>query len=547
MKTPIPNVYQFYDTETTGINTQLDQILQFASVPTDGDLNIIESGVANLICKPRLDVIAHPKAYLTHFLDVDTLNAEGMNEFMLTRAIQNIFTETPGTCISGYNTHSFDDNLVRNLMMRNMKDYYQHEYSDGNFRMDVFKMVQLVFAIRPEILNWRDKENGTKSLKLEHLSADNGIAHDNAHDALDDVLATIGVAKKIKEANPRLFNYALQLCNKQNTMALLAKREPLIHIDTVHGQDQNITTLIQPIVLDKMIKTKFLCLDLRHDPRQLLQMSNEEINKFLYTKRAELPEGSPKIPIIGVETNKQPIIAATTGLLTNDFANRANIDLDEINRNREFIRDNTQLAAKIQDAMVSDMPKSKDVYKSIYSGGFLHKDDGAARSRLHFKEQGSESLKIEKVDVHAEALLMRDSVRQFELILRSKWNSFNSHLLTTNFSPTEFRKWVDYLEVKLYEGIEGSLTMSEFYEAVNMVEIEKPLTSNEKTILDKLVAHTKEVEKTVENLREMADELFQESELERSDSKKIQEIERRINATLDYEVKESTQESSLSI
>ncbi|MBK8861226.1 MAG: hypothetical protein IPN48_10065 [Sphingomonadales bacterium] len=34
--------FVFYDTETTGIDTSFDQILQFAAIRTDEDLNILE-------------------------------------------------------------------------------------------------------------------------------------------------------------------------------------------------------------------------------------------------------------------------------------------------------------------------------------------------------------------------------------------------------------------------------------------------------------------------------------------------------------------------
>ena len=34
--------FVFYDTETTGINASFDQILQFAAIRTDADLNEIE-------------------------------------------------------------------------------------------------------------------------------------------------------------------------------------------------------------------------------------------------------------------------------------------------------------------------------------------------------------------------------------------------------------------------------------------------------------------------------------------------------------------------
>ena len=47
-------------------------------------------------------------------------------------------------------------------------------------------------------------EEGKPVFKLDQLSLANGIEHANAHDALADVRATIGIAKIIKET--QLFN-----------------------------------------------------------------------------------------------------------------------------------------------------------------------------------------------------------------------------------------------------------------------------------------------------------------------------------------------------
>ena len=46
---------------------------------------------------------------------------------------------------------------------------------------------------------------------LEQLAAANGLVHSQAHEALSDVEATIALAARLKERQPRLFDYALAL------------------------------------------------------------------------------------------------------------------------------------------------------------------------------------------------------------------------------------------------------------------------------------------------------------------------------------------------
>ena len=57
--------YVFYDTETTGIETAFDQILQFAAIRTDDDLN--ELGRFNIRCRLLPHIIPSPIALqVTH-------------------------------------------------------------------------------------------------------------------------------------------------------------------------------------------------------------------------------------------------------------------------------------------------------------------------------------------------------------------------------------------------------------------------------------------------------------------------------------------------
>ena len=49
----------------------------------------------------------------------------------------------------------------------------------------------------------------------------NGVAHANAHDALSDVLATIEMARLVKNAQPKLFEYLFDLRNKNKVKALI--------------------------------------------------------------------------------------------------------------------------------------------------------------------------------------------------------------------------------------------------------------------------------------------------------------------------------------
>ena len=49
-----------------------------------------------------------------------------------------------GTCVAGYNSIRFDDELTRQLLYRNFYDPYEREWKNGNSRWDIIDMVRLL-------------------------------------------------------------------------------------------------------------------------------------------------------------------------------------------------------------------------------------------------------------------------------------------------------------------------------------------------------------------------------------------------------------------
>ena len=63
--------YVFYDTETTDVSTAFAQILQFAAIKTDDDLNEIER--FEIRCRLLPHIIPSPKALLVTGISPETL------------------------------------------------------------------------------------------------------------------------------------------------------------------------------------------------------------------------------------------------------------------------------------------------------------------------------------------------------------------------------------------------------------------------------------------------------------------------------------------
>ena len=123
--------------------------------------------------------------------------------------------------------------------------------SANNSRWDLIDLARMCYALRPEGVEWPLHEPGKPSFRLEDLSAANSIAHEGAHDALADVRATIGLARRIRTAQPRLFSWALDMRDQKQVARLLdtVEPKPLLHTSSRIAATRGCTTLVLPLAI----------------------------------------------------------------------------------------------------------------------------------------------------------------------------------------------------------------------------------------------------------------------------------------------------------
>jgi exodeoxyribonuclease-1 len=203
------NSYLFYDIETTGLNRAFDQVLEFAAIRTDLNLNEIERH--NVAVKLRPDVIPSPRAILTNRILATDL-ARGLPEYEATQQIHHLMNQ-PGTISLGYNTLGFDDELLRFSFHRNLLPPYTHQFKNGCRRMDLFPMAVLYWLYKKDVISWPEID-GKPSLKLEHLSAANRLVSGQSHEAMVDVAATVELARRFHQKK-KMWQYLEGYFDKQ--------------------------------------------------------------------------------------------------------------------------------------------------------------------------------------------------------------------------------------------------------------------------------------------------------------------------------------------
>ncbi|WP_272521783.1 exodeoxyribonuclease I [Providencia sp. PROV202] len=406
-----------HDYETFGKHPALDRPAQFAGVRTDLDFNIIDEPEV-FYCKPTDDYLPQPEAVMITGITPQIAMANGVNEAEFAKRIHNAFS-VPNTCIMGYNNIRFDDEVTRNIFYRNFYDPYAYSWQQGNSRWDLLDALRACFALRPEGINWPENDDGLPSLRLEHLTKANGVTHENAHDAMSDVLATINMAKLLKQAQPRMFDYFYQLRNKNkvNQLIDIVDMTPLVHVSGMFGAVRSYISLVAPLAWHPENKNAVIMCDLSADMSPLLTLNADELRERLYTPKAELGDELP-VPVKLVHINKCPILAPEKTLRTVD-AERTGIDRDLCMRNLELLRKNPDVRNKLIElfSVAQQFEESNDVDSQIYNGFFSPSDRSTMDIIRETPPQNLPALDLSFEDKRMKELFFRYKARNFPATL----------------------------------------------------------------------------------------------------------------------------------
>jgi exodeoxyribonuclease-1 len=494
----------WHDYETFGTNPQLDGVSQFAGVRTNLDLEEIDEPV-DLYCKMTPDRLPNPMACMVTGVKPSEVQKKGLNETTFFHRIDNELGKA-GTCGIGYNNISFDDEVTRNGNYRNFIDIYRREWANQCSRWDLLNVVRMASALYPGIINVPlNPETGKKVFKLDQLSPANGIIHENAHEALSDVRATIALAKMIKDAQPEFWEAQFKQRNKQGVGDFLFKGydpkaysntlnfKPFLMADSFFGGEQDFIEVLYPIYANKM---NVYCIKLTKSLDSLLTQDAETLKANMFkSRKPELPEeailpsdkrailnkikkqeannivyigeGEERIPLHTIKINKCPVLAPSN-LLNKETAAALGIDGNVLRENIQKIKDNFIVLQQKIEAVFSqnDYPeKDPDVDTQIYSGGFFSKTD-----QNHFavlkKTNSVEMLDYLRNNIKAKKF--DDKKRVPEMIFRFIARNYEQDL-----DMKAYEKWMEMCKERITNpDSHYSMTFEEFQEDIDFLKKE---------------------------------------------------------------------------
>ncbi|MBM4203445.1 MAG: exodeoxyribonuclease I [Gammaproteobacteria bacterium] len=453
--------FYWYDLETSGTDPRWDRIVQFAGLRTDHELNPIGDEFVTDVILPD-DVLPDPRAsWITGITPQRTHG--GLSEW---DAIGRILAamSVPGTCVAGYNSLRFDDEFIRFTLFRNLRDPYGREYRGGNSRWDIIDLVRATGALRPEGIEWPKDADGWPVYRLEELARANGLEHGSAHDALSDVRATAALARLIRTAQPKLFDYYLDSRDKKGVRKLL---EPFaqrlcVHVSGMYPKERYRVAPVLSICRHPVNTNSIIVADLGSDIEPLIRGDETDLRKALFT-----PGNSDRPPLKEIRLNRCPFVADIS-VLTEANLERAQIDMATVNSRKRRLAQ-PAILQKIGRLFADPRTmKSEDVDASLYDR-FIQDED---RSRCDQFVGEVNAGKWPDLD-------FRDK-RLKELVRRLKGRSFPSSM-----TDPEQKSWAEHVRERLTAAKAPWRTLADYEAEIEAMRAEGLSAA----LLDQLAAH----------------------------------------------------------
>ncbi|WP_136068926.1 exodeoxyribonuclease I [Modicisalibacter radicis] len=468
-----PQTFLWHDYETFGADPRSDRPSQFAAIRTDADFNEIGEPLT-LYCKPADDYLPAPQACLITGITPQTARRRGLPEMEFAARI-NAEMSVAGTCALGYNSLRFDDEVTRHLFYRNFLDPYAREWQNGNSRWDLIDVVRAFHALRPAGIEWPRREDGSPSFRLEDLTAANGIEHAGAHDALADVRATIALARLLRERNPKLFDYLLDLRRKRAVARLLdiPSHKPMLHISRRYPASRGCSALVMPLAEHPSNPNGVIVYDLSVDPEPLFELDVEAIRARVFASADELSEGESRIPLKVIHINRSPVLLPISAA-TDEVQARLKLDRALCERHWQALCARPEAARKAAAAFAEGPGKPpNDPDMMLYSGGFFSPADRKEMQRVH--ETAPEAL--------GDTAFAFQDPRLEEMLFRLRARSYPDTL-----SGEEQQQWEAFRWARMNDASLGILTLKAFAREIEQLN-RVALSDRDRQVLEELVMH----------------------------------------------------------
>ena len=365
--------FVFYDFETSSSNKYWGQIIQIGAILTNDNFDELDRYDAR--CRLSPGIIPEAMALIVNKSSPKMLKGSNLSHYEMIREFVETLKRWGKATYVGFNSIEFDEEFLRSTLFQTL-EYPYLTSTNGNTRGDVLSLSRAANLYYPKTLKNSVNKKGNDVYKLDQMAPLNGIEHGNAHSAIGDVVATVGIAKIIANKAPNVWKASLLTIDKNQSLDLIKKELYFCTNEYFYGKSR---PYVQAFVCQHPQYQWPLCFDLKHDPNTYLKMTIPELTAAM--------KKNPKF-IRTVRHNKHPVIMNPS--YANKFDEYKMIGTQKLSERAKLIKEDKKFAEKVsfikqEEAQEKEQSKSQeDLYneESIYTK-FTSADDNKLMPEFH--------------------------------------------------------------------------------------------------------------------------------------------------------------------
>jgi exodeoxyribonuclease-1 len=465
--------FVFYDFETSSSNKHWGQIIQIGAILTNDNLEELDRYEAR--CRLSPSIIPEAMALIVNKSSPKMLKGANLSHYEMIRQFVETLKKWGKVTYVGYNSIDFDEEFLRNTLFQTL-EYAYLTSTNGNNRGDLLNLARAANLYYPNTLKNSISDKGNAVYKLDQMAPLNGIEHSDAHSAIGDVIATLGIAKIIAKKAQSVWKASLRTTNKDETLKIIKNELYFCTNEYFYGKSR---PYVQAYVCQHPRFQWPKCFDLKHDPQIYLDMPLADLKvamgknpKFLRT----------------VRHNKHPIIMNPS--YGNEFDEYKMLGTEKLASRAKMIKDNAKFAEKISQILQDEVEEKEqtksqeDIYEeeSIYTK-FTSSEDNKMMPEFHKAEWDKKlsvlgKIKDERLHYFGRRLIYEERP---EVLPKEEYNQIRATIAKRLLS-TNNEKWN---------------TISRTYSEIDTLreKFEREGKPENLTILDDINAYVEEMEK----------------------------------------------------
>ncbi len=424
--------FVFYDFETTSSNKHWGQIIQIGAILTNDNLEELDRYEAR--CRLSPGIIPEAMALIVNKSSPKILKTSNLSHYQMIRQFVETLKRWGKATYIGFNSIDFDEEFLRSTLFKTLEYPYLTSTS-GNTRGDLLGLARAANLYYPNTLKNPISEKGNAVYKLDKIAPLNGIEHGDAHSAIGDVVATLGIAKIIHRKAPNVWKASQLTTDKNQTLEIIKKELYFCTNEYFYGKSR---PYVQTYVCQHPKYQWPKCFDLRHDPNIYLKMSTPALKEAM--------SKNPKF-LRTVRHNKHPVIMNPSyGDAFNEYKT---LGREKLNQRANLIKNDKKFAEKVililqEETEEKEQSKSQeDIYEeeSIYTK-FTSGEDNKIMPEFHKAEWNNKlqvlnKLKDERLHYFGKKLIYEEKP---EILSKSDYNNIHRNLAKRLLSTSQ-EKW----------------------------------------------------------------------------------------------------------